>query len=86
MKTNDALRTLHALAAYETHGGYSWAAVTSDGALLCVTCVREHYRQIFRATQESDQSGWAVDGITHSGEAEETEYCSHCNAEVWNHE
>jgi hypothetical protein len=38
-KTN-ALRSLRALARYETHGGYVWGALMSDGELLCVPCVR----------------------------------------------
>lgn len=83
MKTEDsktpALRALRALARYETHGGYTWAAVMSDGDLLCVPCVRGNYREIFRATSNPrDHSGWRVEGITHSGEMEDSEYCTQC--------
>lgn len=46
----DEVQALRALVRYQTHGGYRWAAVMSDGELLCVPCTRENYRQIFRAT------------------------------------
>lgn len=87
MKTEDsktpALRALRALARYETHGGYTWAAVMSDGALLCVPCVRGNYREIFHATSDPrDDSGWRVAGMTHSGELEECEYCANCGEPI----
>ena len=83
---SDNLETLRALCRYETHGGYVWAGVMSDGELLCVPCLRAEYRQVFRATRDSDQSGWALVGYVHSGESESTEYCAHCNAPIWTHE
>jgi hypothetical protein len=83
---DDGMRMLHALCRYETHGGYRWAAVTSDGELMCVKCVRENYRQIFRATRDHSHDGWRVDGIASSGEADETEYCCNCNEPVWTKE
>lgn len=90
MKTEDsktpALRALRALARYQTHGGYSWAAVTNDGELICVTCVRDNYRQVFVATRDKERSGWAVEGLASSGESEETEHCSNCNRVIWEHD
>ena len=77
------LEQLRALARYQTHGGYVWAPVTSDGALLCVPCVRANYRQIFKATRDNDFSGWAISGITRSGESDATEHCDHCNRAIW---
>jgi hypothetical protein len=74
----DDLAMLRAIARYETHGGYTWAAVLSDGALLCEPCVRSEYRQVFRATRDRERSGWAVIGITNSGEMESHEQCAHC--------
>lgn len=79
-----ALEMLRALARYQTHGGYTWAAVMSDGELLCTQCTRGHYRQIFRATKERDaRSGWRLAGLAHSGESESTEHCAHCGAALW---
>jgi hypothetical protein len=56
MRTEDskthALRCLRALARYETHGGYVWAAVMSDDELMCTPCVRKNYRQVFTATSD----------------------------------
>lgn len=82
----DAVEALRDLARYRTHGGYVWAAVTSDGALLCVPCVRKNYRLILTTTIEGARDGWAVQGIANSGEAEDTEYCAHCNRAVWTKE
>ncbi len=85
--TTEALRALRALARYETHGGYVWAAVISDGELVCVPCVRAEYRQIFRATSDpSDHSGWRVVGTVNSGDSEQTETCAHCNKVIWEYD
>ena len=82
----EALRCLRALARYETHGGYAWAAVMSDGDTMCPKCVRANYRQIFRATRDRLRDGWAVQGLANSGEAEETEFCCNCGKPVWEHD
>lgn len=90
MKTEDSktdeLRALRALARYQTHGGYVWAAVMSDGELMCTPCVRSNYRQIFRATRDRARDGWAVQGLANSGDSEITEYCCHCGKPVWERE
>ena len=76
-----ALDQLRALARYKTHGGYVWAAVMADGELVCEKCAsaRDNYRKMFRSTKYRLNDGWQVTGLTHSGEWEEFEYCSHCN-------
>jgi hypothetical protein len=89
------LSLLRALARYETHGGYTWAGVMSDGELMCVPCLRANYRQVFRATRTysaerglsfvTPQSGWELAGIANSGEAEsgESAQCCNCNKIIW---
>lgn len=74
------LESLRILARGQVHGGYRWAMVADDGELVCETCVRDNYRQIFRDTRDGARSGWRCEGITHSGESEsETpEHCAHC--------
>lgn len=89
MKTNSTpegqpeLRALRALARYETHGGYVWAAVMTDGECVCVPCVRANYRQIFAATKARDSSGWSVAAAMHSGESDTAEFCANCNKVIW---
>lgn len=61
------------------HGGYSWYAVTDDGALLDAKCVRENWRQIVDATRNRLANGWQIIGHTNSGEMEGPECCAHCN-------
>lgn len=73
------LRALRTLARGQVHGGYRWAAVMSDGALICETCTRENYRQMFSSTRDGAGDGWDVEGLTHSGETESDEFCSNCN-------
>jgi hypothetical protein len=85
IRTQGVLGMLRAFARYETHGGYAWAAVTSDGELLCEKCVRANYRQVFRETRNANTSGWAIAGLTHSGETDDNETCSHCDRELWTH-
>ena len=75
---------LRALCRYQTHGGYVWAGVMSDGALMCVPCLRENYRLVFTATRRPNgHTGWELASMTHSGESEETEICCNCNKEIW---
>jgi hypothetical protein len=80
-----ALGQLRNLARYKTHGGYRWAAIMRDGALVCEKCVAtpENYRLVYRATKTRDGSDWQCVGITHSGESEETETCTNCNRIMW---
>lgn len=82
-ETAGALAALGNLARYKTHGGYVWAAVTEDGALLCVPCVRDNYRLIRTSTRDEAADGWQVIAITHSGESDGAEQCDHCSRELW---
>ena len=83
-----ALDQLRALARYQTHGGYRWAAVMTDGELVCERCAAtpENYRLMYRATKTRDGSDWECVGITHSGESETTEACANCDRTIWDHE
>jgi hypothetical protein len=78
-----AMQQVRALARYQTHGGYAWAAVMGDGELLCTPCVRDNYRQIVRDTKGKHGSGWRCIGLANSGESETTESCCHCERELW---
>lgn len=78
------LEALRALCRYETHGGYVWAGVMSDGELMCVPCLRAEYRQVFRATRDQDDSGFALQAYTDSGSDDaDNPICCHCNKEIW---
>jgi len=83
--TGEPLDALRALCRYETHGGYSWAGVMSDGELLCVPCLRSNFRQVFKATRDRDDTGWGLHGCAYSGESECTEHCANCNKVLWEH-
>lgn len=88
MKTGNVSEPLNALRALirgEVHSGYVWAAICTDGELLCEKCVRENARLILRATRTGDGStlDWQVEGVTHSGDAETDEQCAHCRKQLW---
>lgn len=80
-----ALEQLRALARYQTHGGYRWAAIMADGELVCEKCAsdRSNYRLMFNATKHKMGDDWEVVGLTNSGESDQTEYCAHCNDVIW---
>ena len=80
MKVLDQLR---ALARYQTHGGYVWAAIMNDGELLCTPCTRKSYRQVFKDTRNGARTDWTCVGITHSGEFDKTETCVNCYRIIW---
>ena len=53
---------------YAWPGGYPRYFITDDGEALGFDTVRENYRQVYRATRDSDAtgrpcSGWAVIGV-----------------------
>lgn len=78
---------LHAFANYKTHAGYVWAAVMTDGELLCEKCVKGNYRLILQSTKDGSKNGWAFSGaLTNSGESEETSNCAHCYKLLWDWE
>lgn len=80
----NAMEQLKNLARGNVHGGYRWAMVAADGELICETCTRDNYRLIYGATKHSGtDSQWECIGITHSGEADETEACANCNCILW---
>ena len=82
----NAIESLRALARYKMHGGYTWAAVMADGALLCTRCVRENYRAVYDETKRTDGAAnteWRCVGVTNSGDSEETEQCAHCGRVLW---
>lgn len=81
----NVLEQLRNFVRYKTHGGYRWAAVMRDGALMCEHCVKDNYRQVYTATRDADgsNSDWQVIGLTDSGESEETEFCAQCNKLLW---
>lgn len=78
------LEALRALARGQVHGGYRWAMVADDGALVCEACVRDNYRQIFRDTRDNARSGWRCEGLANSGEHEgPAEHCAHCGRVIF---
>lgn len=80
------LEQLRALARGKVHGGYRWAMICDDGDLICESCVRTEYRQIYQASRDSGTAnGWRCVGIMNSGESETTESCANCNAVIWEH-
>jgi len=88
MSNIDSIELLRALCRGEFHPGYTWVAIMSNGDYLCVSCLRENYRQVFRATRDGDPKEWAVAAYYGSdwGESESTVYCAHCHKLLWEQE
>lgn len=80
---SNELVLLRALARHEGHSGYVWAAVMDDGELMCVTCVRNNYRRVFKCTRDHVFDGFMCIGIANSGESEQMELCCNCNKTLW---
>jgi len=86
MRNNEmAVSYVRALARGRVHAGYGWAAVCSDGELLCETCVRSNYRLVLRATLKPCAASyeWQIVGLTNSGESETSAHCAHCHKIIW---
>lgn len=78
-----ALDALRDLVRYNTHGGSTWAAVFTDGGMICERCAKANYRQIYAATRDGTHTGWQVVGLANSGESENVEYCEQCHKLLW---
>lgn len=88
MKTGNVSEPINALRAFirrQLPASYVWAAICTDGELLCEKCVRDNARLILRATRTGDDAtlDWQVDGVTHSGDAETDGECVHCGSKLW---
>lgn len=67
---------------YAWPGGYALALVVNDGALLCPHCVEQEFSQISFAHRHKLNDGWRPEGLTHSGEWDDAEFCDHCGNEI----
>lgn len=76
---------------YAWPGGYTLFSVTSDGAALCIPCMKKEFRSILWSLKNNVSDGWKVSSIHASCELESNEYinenidehshtyCDHCN-------
>lgn len=66
---------------YAWPGGYPMFGVTSDGAALCIDCMRKEYRQIAYARRHNQSDGWLVMAMDINWEDGELT-CDHCNKHI----
>lgn len=66
-------------------GAYENCLIMSDGGLVCSTCVKENYKQIYQDTKEVFEEQWNVEAMINESELEEV-FCSHCNEALGYHE
>ena len=64
-------------------GGYEMYGVTSDGGVLCYTCMWNEYRQIAYARRHNLSDGWYVDGIGITCNDSDLVECDHCNRVIY---
>lgn len=48
---------------YAWPGGYPLSAITSDGAALCMECVRKNWSLVAKSTLHRWSDGWCVDFV-----------------------
>lgn len=65
---------------YAFPGGYQLFALTSDGELMCVNCVKKNFKLCLRATKANDRYSWCIDTITIVWEGPNV-FCCNCNKE-----
>jgi hypothetical protein len=61
---------------YAWPGGYPLSAITSDGAALCMECVRENWGLVAKSTIYSWRDGWCVSDVDIIWEG--GHYCDNC--------
>lgn len=63
---------------YAWPGGYPLSAVTTDGAALCMDCIRKNWRVVAQETLHPSWScGWGIYGVEVLWEG--GNYCAQCN-------
>ena len=86
----EALDTTHPMGAarlvrrdaYAWPGGYEMALVTTDGEILCHTCVEENFASISWEHRHKTDAGWRPHGYVVIEEPG-AEYCAHCGKLFW---
>jgi hypothetical protein len=71
---------------YAWPGGYEIVMVTSDGRLLCSSCVRKEMRNIIFSIVDKVDDGWRVVGAETLECYETYTQCDHCNIVLINEE
>ena len=66
---------------YAWPGGYQMYGITTDGAPLCMDCLRSEYKTIAWARRNNDYAGWHVDSIAVNWE-DDYLYCNHCDKRI----
>ena len=70
-------------------GGYPLALVTTDGGMLCPTCVRENFAAVSWSHRNNCSDGWQPAGIACGAETDDEMRCDHCGKviqEAWDAE
>jgi hypothetical protein len=65
---------------YAWPGGYPKAAICTDGAILCTSCLKTDFRHVAHDTVKGWNSGWRVAAIEIFWEGGNC--CDQCNANV----
>ena len=86
----EALDTTHPMGAarlvrrdvYAWPGGYEMALMTTDGELLCHTCVEDNFASISWEHRHKTDAGWRPHGYVVIEEPGD-DYCAHCGEMFW---
>jgi hypothetical protein len=63
-------------------GGYALYYLTSDGAALCPTCVRNELRSVTDSIRNKIDDGWRVTNLVSAAELVEPDTCDHCSETI----
>lgn len=59
-------------------GGYEIYGITSDGACLCMNCIRDNYRLILDSVRNKFNDGWCVVAFDCAANTDGFTACDHC--------
>lgn len=63
-------------------GGYDLFFVTSDGAALCYSCVRDNLYSVLHSIRAEIDDGWRVVGLECVANVDDAGHCDHCGASL----
>jgi len=63
---------------YAFPGGYERIAITSDGGVLCHTCVGDNQDLIYESILTQCNDGWCVEALDLDCNTDEEIMCDHC--------
>lgn len=67
---------------YAWPGGYALFGITTDGAAICIDCMKKEYRQISYSARHRVNDGWRIAAIECAANCDGPVNCDQCSKSI----